>query len=58
MSHPNVLSCAILVSKLGEQSAEIDVRLAASEAETMQLVASSRDAVERSRNLLNKLNSR
>jgi len=55
MLHPTVLSCAILVSKLGEQSAERDARFAASEAKISEIVACSRDAIERSHDLLRKL---
>jgi hypothetical protein len=58
MSHPAVLACASRTSTLYRKMAEIDARFAASEDETMELVASSRDAIKRSHDLLNKLKAR
>jgi hypothetical protein len=58
MSQPAVLACAILTSEIGRQSAEIDARFAASEAQTTELVASSRESIERSRDLLSKVKAR
>jgi hypothetical protein len=58
MSHPAVLACAILTSEIARQSAEMDARFAASEAKIMEVVASSREAVKRSRDLLGKLKAR
>ena len=55
MSHPAVLACAILTSETARQSTKIDARFAASEPKTMEVVASSREAIERSRDLLSKL---
>jgi hypothetical protein len=58
MSHPAVLACAILTSEIARQSAEIDARFSASEVETTELVASSRESIERSRDLVSKLKAR
>jgi hypothetical protein len=58
MSHPAVLACAILTSEIARQWAETDARFAASEAKSIELVTSSRAAVEHSRNLLSKLKAR
>jgi len=55
MSHPAVLAFTILVSEIAQQSAEIADRFAASEAKIIEAVVSSREAIERSRDLLSKL---
>jgi len=55
MSDPDALAFAIHTSKIARQCAEIDVRFAASEAKITEAVASSRESIERSRDLLSKV---
>jgi hypothetical protein len=55
MSHPTVLLCALRVAEANRVLVEIDRRAAASEPELMNLLGTSRAAIERSRDLLRTL---
>lgn len=58
MSHPAVQACAEAAAIATEKAAELDARLVASDGEITELLASSRAAIARSRDILTGLYAR
>ena len=58
MHHPTVLACLLRVAEAVRTSAGCDGRLAASESGLLEQLTHSRDVIERSRALLEKLRDR
>jgi len=58
MSRPDVLACALATEQAQIQSATIDNRLMRSELDAVQIIATSRDTIARSRETLARLANR